>query len=232
MMDVNLSDYIAGGYFLVKPAQRTEWNSSELLPEMLMSLSGCICPVFDNFWGMTLGNPEKALEFGIPEHLFEDFRYYNDYDEGYPDTFARIETLRRFIAHFLPNLSDDTLLIGAGLHRERMNLHWTDEYIETYSVPGIGQTVKLKLPLASGGQPIGFDVAGEEYGIGCSWLCSSLEKEIHQLFGIRTDERGLLKTYAEAKQIADWINEGEGTRGEYQDYDPWLLVSYPLAIQS
>jgi hypothetical protein len=233
MMDVNLSDYIAGGYFLVKPVSRTDWHSAELLPETLISLSGCLCPVFEIFWGMIPGDPEKALQFGIPENLFEAFRQYSDYDEGYPDTFARLETLRKFIARFMPAIHDDIRLIGAGLHKD-FSGQLLSEVEESHLNRGIYQTIKLAQPLAAGGVPLGFEILSHTGygGFEHSWLCNGLEVGMFERFGIHPNPSGCVPSYAEAKQITDWINEAPESRAEPGNYEPWLLVSYPLTIES
>jgi hypothetical protein len=53
---------------------------------------------------------------------------------------------------------------------------------------------------------------------------------MHELFGIRPNQYGLISTYDEAKKVHDWIAEDnmQGTRAEPYPYDAWLLVSYPL----
>ena len=65
---------------------------------------------------------------------------------------------------------------------------------------------------------------------GHSWLCSGLERDMHERFGIRANNKGLLDSYADAKQVYDWIADDamQGARAEPEPYALWLLLAYPL----
>ncbi|MCA9885199.1 MAG: hypothetical protein KC708_19615, partial [Anaerolineae bacterium] len=66
--------------------------------------------------------------------------------------------------------------------------------------------------------------------MGCSWLCSGLEKDMFTLFGIRPNEHGLLNSLEDAMKVYEWIAEDEckGYRAEPEPYFPWLVVSYSI----
>lgn len=77
---------------------------------------------------------------------------------------------------------------------------------------------------------LGFEVVSYWYQLGHSWLCSGLEREMHQLFGISPNARGFIDTLEQAMQVYEWIAEDEqkGQRAEPEPYYPWLVVEYPL----
>ncbi|GHJ47699.1 hypothetical protein Cs7R123_50410 [Catellatospora sp. TT07R-123] len=52
----------------------------------------------------------------------------------------------------------------------------------------------------------GFEVLGFEHGRFHSWLCYSLHHQAFDRFGIRPNDRGLLATLAEARQVAEFAN--------------------------
>jgi hypothetical protein len=85
-------------------------------------------------------------------------------------------------------------------------------------------------PLPTGGNILGFEVTSFHFGHGHSWLCSGLERDMHELFGIRPNSYGLIDSYEEAKKAYQWIAEDklQGTRAEPEPYYPWLIVQYPL----
>lgn len=107
---------------------------------------------------------------------------------------------------------------------------WLDEEPDD---EGIAKRVKQGIAVEPGGTPIGYDILsyGGYRDFGHSWLCSGLEKDMHELFGIRANELGLLATYDDARKVYEWIAEDEckGIRAEPEPYDMWLLLSYPLS---
>jgi hypothetical protein len=68
-----------------------------------------------------------------------------------------------------------------------------------------------------------------DQNINDSWLCSGLERDMFEQFGIRPNKNGLINTYDEAMRVYRWIAEDEqrGHRAEPEPYYPWLLVAYP-----
>jgi hypothetical protein len=244
-MDVKLSDYVAGGYFVVKPSDHGFWKS-ELTPERVISLSPCIAEKLDIVWSWNIEkHRETALNFGLLEDQLEAFRQWGSKIDG---DFYAINSLNE-ARHALQNFflrSAEVLLIGAGLHRELIDEFLTykpypDEHPNyvLYEQPEADQHrsnllkehfVNQRIPLPEDGQPLGFEVISYFYGWGHSWLCSGLEKDMHELFSIRPNQYGLIDSYDEAKKVYDWIAEDErqGTRGEPEPYYPWLLVQYPV----
>jgi hypothetical protein len=250
---INLSDYYCGGYFLIR-ANTSGYNADRpLLPDKIISLSECICPNLNIRWGWILGDKEAALAFGIQEDKFDEFKEWSgtahDVELGLWSVFYSLDYARRFIKQFLPDASD-LYLIGSGLHKELEPAFWQGQLFDVFwgqsrgvlreqSSPkkeqhyGTEKLIKRLLPLERGGKPLGYEVvSGVFYGdFSHSWLCSYLDAEMHELYGMRPNEYGLIDTCAEAKRVYDWIAEDEmqGGRAEPEPYNAWLLVSYPLA---
>jgi hypothetical protein len=127
------------------------------------------------------------------------------------------EAARSFIKRFEIN-TENLFIIGAGLPIE-LHQAWVEEEPDN---KGIAKRVKLGLPVEEGGETLGYDVVSYSYtDFAHSWLCSGLDRDMNELFGIRTNDIGLLDTYADARQINDWIaeDEGKGTRAEPEPYD-------------
>ena len=103
------------------------------------------------------------------------------------------------------------------------------EYRE--EVYGVSKVVRGGQPLAAGGQALGYELLSYDQNINDSWLCSGIERDMADQFGIRPNAHGLIATLDEAMQVYDWIAEDEqrGHRAEPEPYYPWLLVDYPLA---
>lgn len=250
---IDLADYYSGGYFLIR-AENPDWYEPvkiELGVDKLLSLSQCICPRLEVYWGWTPGDPEAAIGFGIPETKLDEFA---EWCSVFPQTeiasmsmFYTVEAARRFIERFLPN-TDGLYLIGAGLYKPLEAVGWNlspeqmrikntitvNLLLQTdrRAIEGIEDQIEQHLPLAEGGTPLGFEVVSYAYNnFGHSWLCSGLQKHMHELFGIKPGQFGLIQTREEAQKTYDWIMEDRGDgnhRGEPEPYAYRLLVSYPL----
>lgn len=232
-MDIDLPQYVAGGYFIIKSVRRDPDRSPDLLPERLISLSGCICPSVHVYWAWS---DQEALAFGIPESKLPDtHREFPDFD--YPNVFLKLETARAFVEEFLPATDDGLQLVGAGLHRDLVDdfLTLRQQAYDPHTgstieeIIGVSRAVSQRKLLEPGGQPLGFEVVGYEQSLGHSWLCSGLERDMFDQFGIRPNKNGLIHTHDEAMRVYRWIAEDEqrGRRAEPEPYTPWLLVAYP-----
>ena len=230
-MNINPNDYIAAGYMLVKVVDRKEWQDADLVPERIISLSSCIGIQLDVMWAWNLDQyAEQINAFGIPETRFDEFVSWNNkiteqVDPGYPRIFSLIRFLQELVRNFITDYSG-LHMIGIAVHQERVEAKWPHPHVhdETFN-----RLIAQGKPLEVGGNPLGFEVVGVDYGLECSWYCSGLEKDMRELFEIRPGKFGLLQSYEEARQVVDWIEAGDlGTRSEPYPYEAWLLVEYPL----
>ena len=234
-LSVDLDEYYSGGYFLIR-ASHPGWEQlkTDLMPDKLISLSTCISPRLGIYWGWKPGDKNAALEFGIPKNKLEDFILWCN-EEGltkveHPAMFNSLEAARHFIEQFLPDTSD-LYMIGVGLPKDIEAVDWREDYSEGGVPYGIEKRIRQHIAVEEGGTVLGFEVVSFGYNdFGHSWLCSGLYRDMHDLFGIRPNNYGLINTAEEARKVYDWIAEDEmrGTRAEPEPYDFWLLVSYPL----
>ncbi|MEL6407051.1 MAG: hypothetical protein AAFR81_21950, partial [Chloroflexota bacterium] len=222
-MSINLNEYYSGGYFLVRSG-RPDWKPpfGKYLPDgNLISLSKCINYLrLSVLWGWTTGDRDAARSFGISRKNMDKFVSWcgTEYQSfmGYRSMFYRPEDARAFIRQFKIQ-KNNLYLLGAALPKTYQKT-WIDEEDNN---EGIAKRVKKGIAVDSTGKPIGFDVVSYSYSdFSHSWLCSGLEHEMNDLFGIRTNELGLLKSYDDAKKIYDWIAEDnyEGKRAEPEPY--------------
>lgn len=237
MEKIDFGDYYSGGYFLLR-AGRPDWPPpfGEFLPSgNLVSLSECISGRrLSVIWGWNPGNREAALEFGIPKTRLAKFVDWcgSEYRElmDLTSMFYSPDAARTFIKRFELN-TDNLFLLGAGLPKQSHEA-WLEEEPDN---EGIAKHVKQAIPVEQTGEPLGFDVVSYSYtDFAHSWLCSGLERDMHELFGMRANSVGLLDSYADAKKVNDWIaeDEGKGVRAEPEPYDFWLILSYPLEVNS
>lgn len=233
MNTLDLRDYVAGGYFILKDSAEG-FQHSTFLPERVISVSPCIGDILEPYWGWNLKDNQTHIDkWGISADLIDQFRAYStdrhEQDYGFPSVFYSLDAARHFAATFLSPVNN-ALVIGTGLPR-----HLVEPFLTTNTQPndipyGVNHVLSKNESLALSGTILGFEIVCYNINLGHSWLCSGLEKEMHTLFGIKPNGYGLIDTYAEAKQVYDWIAEDklQGTRAEPEPYYPWLIVQYPL----
>src|SRR5262245_56877082 len=117
-MDIDLSEYTAGGYFITKYARRDENRSPDLLPEQLVSLSACISSSVQIYWGWDLDkNRDEALAFGVPIQKLPGLVTWSEAkhaEVGFPDVFYDRHAAQEFVGAFLP-AKDDLVVTGIAL---------------------------------------------------------------------------------------------------------------------
>lgn len=236
METIDFSDFYSGGYFLLRSG-RPDWPSpfGAFLPEgNLISLSKCICSKrLSIVWRWTPGDKQAALEFGIRENQWDEFVSWigSEYREQMDllSMFYTPNAAREFIRRFELN-TDNLFIIGAGLPKEAHEA-WVKEEADN---EGIAKRIKQAVRLDEAGTPLGYDIVSYSYtDFSHSWLCSYLDNEMYELFGIRSNDLGLIDHYADAKKVNEWIAEddGKGMRAEPEPYDVWLATSYSLDIE-
>lgn len=226
-------EFLAGGYFLTRLIERNdEFMAPDLLPDRIMTLSSCLTHVALEFW-WNQENVAEAADFGVPSDRRPDLiTWYLDQFEsriGAPGVAFSTAVLREFVDRFVPDPSG-LVILGCGLDaksaarliRDRRAPPERGEY-------GVFEMVEKHVPLEEGGTPQGFEVVSYEYGLEHSWLCNSLERDVHEQFGSEPNGRGLLDTFEEAATVADYVNRDD-VGAEPGLWLPWLVVQYPLAI--
>ena len=233
-----LTRYIAGGYFLVKSVERPPSMAADLLPKRILSLSNCICPSVRTTWGWEEDELLDASDFGVADGKLEELHEWSVTGEiDFPNVFLTLAAARSFARDFLVNV-EHTHLLGIGLPRDFADAFLThkqtvyDPTSDTHHelTIGVSRMIADRHLLAPEGTPLGFEVLSYIQSLGHSWLCSGLERDMQQLFGIRPNAHGFIDTEAEAMQVYAWIAEDEqrGIRAEPEPYYPWLIMDYPL----
>ena len=209
-MDINLSDFVAGGYFLARWSERQPWMSSDLLPERVLSGCGHICRFFPDVRAIdwTAGIPKErgaaVSAFGIPEPRLPDVVSWANKSFGKAFGYPRVLYSRRDAAAALAVLAppvDSVVLFGLGLPTDLV-----DEFLHSASpsapeegrapVGGTGylECVARGEPLDRGGSSLGYELLSSAgFGdVNCSWLCNGLEKQFHEKSGPVPNAHGFI----------------------------------------
>jgi hypothetical protein len=170
--------------------------------------------------------PPEALQLGIPADRWGQFIHWcyekQDVDIGYPDTFYSLAAARRALGQFFPQ-QDDLLLVGIGLHRERL-VSFLENHYTIGQQYGVYQVLDQKKALDTGGEVVGLDILGYESGINHSWLCYNFERKLDSDLDIQPNTLGLMATAQEADLVAAYAAQVAPGWG----WLPWVVVRYPL----
>lgn len=222
------AEMVAGGYFVVRPYGRED-SMSDLLPPVVFSASPCITDIGPDFtWAEPLPNDWKwraeAESLGIAAERRNDvIEWLNEALAGgsirWPNVLTSPDAARTFAAEFDLRCGELALL-GIGLTSPHLAA-----FLEEEDASGIRQVLEQRVPMAAGGQLLGYEVLGlEGDGTFHSWICNSLESDAATELEIRPNENGFLDTLTDAERVAQWAIEGE--RGEPVFWQPWLVARY------
>jgi hypothetical protein len=240
MAHYSIDDFAAGGYFLTKYTGRADCMSSDLLPPRIISASDCIVDIVPDAWAVEWAKynagqrKREAAKAGIPPDVLPQVIQWVtsrlDHSEiGWPVVFYSADVARHFARKFLPN-DDEIVLIGVGLQRDLVNEFLEEEKPSTgHGVPGVYEALSRGESLEAGGEVLGFEVLGYEWGGFHSWLCNGLEVDGYREFKIRPNSHGFIATLEEAAMFAEYASREE-VGAEPALWRPWLVVKYPVKI--
>jgi len=227
-----MTEYVSGGYYLLKLISRPK-GVSEILPDHLLTVSNCFTTVltdiiqlqWDEYEKVSEAIGEEATEFGIPESkianlvLWAKTQRNNNY-LVYTDVAPALELLERFI-------TDPTArVVGIGLHQSLLESFQSQLSKDVNKGLGLLELVNERRPPAEGGNPVGFEPLGFEATKFHSWLCHYAPDEAYKRFGIRPNHLGLIDRLEDARQVNDYLLQ---TGAEPAIWEPWLVLDYTTA---
>lgn len=228
-MQIDLKNFIVGGYFLAKPADKAEWMT-DFLPSKIISASSCIVDMLPEVWSVdSIKTPAQikslANHYNVSvEKLPEIINWVENNCEseiGLGNIFHSVSKAKEFASLFYD--VSGLNVIGIGLSHEFVVDHFREED-EEY---GVYRLLKQEKSLESGGEILGFEVLGTDYNSFHSWLCNGLEKGCKKEFGIIPNQNGLIETFEEARKCAEYANRDE-VGAEDCLWLPWLILKYKI----
>jgi hypothetical protein len=88
---------------------------------------------------------------------------------------------------------------------------------------GLVERVDANIPVAGGGEVLGYEPLGFEAAKFHSWLCHNAPLDAYKLFGIRPNGAGFIDSFNDAVRITENL---KGTGAEPAIWEPWLVVQY------
>ena len=226
---------VAAGFFVTKAVARGDDRSPDLLPPTLVSLSPCIAPSYQLYWGWEAEKHRaEAVAFGLAEDRLSELEPWGrGHAISYPNVFHSLADARALVAEFLPT-REDVFILGAALPaalREeflvvnRQSVYDAVAETSREALFGVNQVLTAAAALPEGGERLGFEIVLYDYNLACSWLCTRTERAVFEALGIALNAHGLVETYDDALRAHAWLGD-HPEEGEPGPYYPWLLVRY------
>ena len=243
---MDLGDFVFGGTILVRAFPAPDWLAGPLLPETILSASGCLCASVPDTWAIRWAWPseaerlEQAAAFGLTADQLEALTSWTDaaWDDHrlrWPSVLSSPDVARDLAEQFLADQADLHIL-GLGLpleHVERFSVAPTGQCEGgtccSVGSPGVYETLSLRQRLPEGGRILGYEILAylNDAPPPCSWLCNSLHGPAAEALGITPNAAGFIESHAEAQAAADFCNRDD-VPSEPAFWAPWAIVEYPL----
>ncbi len=235
--------YVAG-YYLIQGSQKKQWMDAEnLLPSQVWSGSGHICDKFPDSWILGwLSDHEaeaqkereyaqKAMKISASEvsAAQKDFNELIESEQfGFPNVFMDASIALRKYRQYFQSVSDLKLL-GLGLPESYME-NFFDEYnsegFRLFARNGVYQKLEQR-EVCDEDAAIGYDLLGFDGADYCSFLCGSMEAEIHEKYGVQYNQYGLISEYDQAERVSQAIASGKEI-AEDGFWAPWLVFEIKI----
>jgi hypothetical protein len=218
--DVDLSEYVAAGYWITVPIVRPGWCDPQFVADPVISSSGCLLgggtgpPVP---WGTDVD--DYIARLGVASADIARARGWvedHEADVGFFHTWRSPEPLAEFLERFIP--AGAAMIAGLALPAERA--HGCER--EDDAMVGL---LASGQPLAAGGTPLGWEpVEWAQQGICCSWTCNRLQEDVAEQVDLRLTECGLLADQRHADEVMAVVEHLP--KEDWGAWEAFLLVRY------
>lgn len=240
--EINLDDYLLGGYYIGAYTSRPD-NKKSYLPEWIASISDCRGDITHISW-LTLDNEECSAYLakqGLPKEQQDAARQWYEANWSkeitYPDVFTNLDAAKTFALNFM-QLSEKHILFGIGLHKSfekdfvtendrLISKHVSDDKLNRLQLNrqepfGVNKIIRERQPLSADAKILGFEPVAYLTGFSCDYLCNVDQYRMIDELHSYPNKYGLIDSFEVAKTVRKW-------RGTDEDYFPWLIVQYPIS---
>ncbi len=224
-MDELEQKFVNAGYFLIEGFNRAEFMSAAILPEIIYSVSPCICELHPPMelisWikGNSIDDYQKQLE--LPDVMFLEamFEIENLFEKkgfGWNSVFSDLETARSFAARFLQNIQKLKLfqIVSPWQVVEKILLETNETTVIQHGVHTLVEKKEFLKLMPN--DLLGYEIIGYDMGQFHSFICNSLETRFKTELEVQFNIRGYIANLEDALKAADYCNlESTGAEDGY-----------------
>jgi hypothetical protein len=241
-----LNEFVFAGFYVTRLVARPSYVSSELMPEHILSLSGCLANFIPDTWCIewsqdTQGSRlEEAETFELDSTALGEVTKWVtpqfDTHFAWPNTITDPDFAIQLVKRFLSTLPDVRILEIA-LHLSQME-QFCCEAKQFPQQPGSAPTGRQGIldaalrmqPVTEGGRVLGFEPLVYDYTLSCSWLCNSLDTLVAERLNIRPNSYGFISSFDDACKCVEYISREE-VGAEPGLWLPWLIIDRTDLVQ-
>lgn len=245
-METPLENFVSAGFLVTRAVARPSYVSAELLPDQLVSASGCIASFIPDTWCIewtqdTLeSRTVEANSFALDSSALVRVIKWTTRRFGksirWPNVIMDIDTAKQLMHQFLKNLPDVKVLQLA-LHESMTELFCREAEpppqkpgYAPVGHQGVHEAILRADPPTQGGNVLGFEPLVFNGSLSCSWLCNSLDTVVAETLDIRPNQHGLIQTIDEARKCIEYISRDD-VGAEPGLWLPWLIVDHTENVQ-
>lgn len=240
-----LSEFVSAGFVVTRLIARPPYVSAELLPEKIVSASGCIASFVPDTWCIEWtqdsleSRVEEARAFGLDAEALSKItaRLTPQFGSsiGWPNVIFDYHVASQLVERFFDKVPDVKLLELA-LHNS-LTARFCSEAEPPPQQPGfapIGHQgvheaiLKGRSPTESG-NVLGFEPVVFDQSLSCTWLCNSLDTSVAEHLGIRPNPSGMVGEFEDACSCVEYISR-EDVGAEPGLWLPWLIIEHPTKL--
>ena len=239
-------EYISAGFLVTREVDRPSHVSAKLLPDRLVSASGCIAPFAPDIWCIEWTQATQEMRIAGARAFELESQALNkiiawatarfDKSIRWPNIIIDYDTANELVNRFLGNLPNVKVL-ELCLHRS-MTSDFCQEAEPQPQMPGfapngrqgVHEVILEDKPPTNGGCILGFEPLVFNYTLSCSWLCNSLETQIEQALKIKPNKFGFIDSFDEALKCVEYISRDD-VGAEPGLWLPWLVIDHTERVQ-
>lgn len=223
-----------GGYFLIKPRKA---NCGSLKGKTISTCSSCINDSLYDSWAISWTEPidhqieTLRTELEISEEKQKEIQKWVDqrFEEervGWLEVFQDLETVTEYSNSFFSHIDEKEIM--KVIFPENEANAFLEEFKprnEKEGVAGIYQNLIMQTENTSDNSEdefLGYDLIGVEYGGAGfhTFHCHDLTNDLTDKFGLKVNEKGLIESVVNEKELVDYMNDEENGFEPV----PWFLV--------
>lgn len=227
-----MQDFVSGGYFLARRASTRPGLGSGLLPTNFVTLSDCLTTLVPSAWTLSWAQHEgwesKAQACGFDEERMQGLvswctEAFSRGEVRWPGVVRSFERARELKRDFFAE-DDGFALLGIALSIGEA-CDFLAESIGLGENLGVVLGVEEGFPPEPGGEVLGYDVLGLDFGGGFhSYLCNGLERYFASTFGALPNPHGLFDSRDVATRCAAHAASSGAEPGVWRAWRVMLYV--------
>ena len=206
------------GYFLIEGSKRAEHISTEIMPEIIFSISDCHSEFHPPMamlsgvreGGFSIDNYQKRLDLSdqtFLEAMSKVDTLFKDQEFGWNSIFFTQVEAQSFAENYLQKI-DNLKFFQAIIPVQISNCFLRKTESKTFIPHGLHTAISRQKDFHLDTDNLtGYEIVGYDMGDFHSFVCYSLENEFQKEINVQINENGLISDFDDAMKAVDYCND-------------------------